>query len=93
MTWVCDLLDGDQLEWKEHLIHQWFLPQDVEAILSIPLSTHGARDHLVWATSKNGKFTVRSAYRMAHEMSTRGNSPESSDPVALKKVWRDLWNM
>ena len=47
VTRVCDLLDCDRMEWKEHLIHQWFLPQDVEAILSIPLSTHGARDCLV----------------------------------------------
>ena len=47
VTWVCDLLDSDWMEWKEHLICQWFLPQDVEAILSIPISTHGARDCLV----------------------------------------------
>ena len=93
MTRVCDLIDGDRMEWKEHLIHQVFLPQDVDAILSIPLNTHGARDCLIWAESKNGKFTVRSAYRLAQEISTEGNSPESSDPAALKQVWKDLWNM
>ena len=90
MTRVCDLLKGDRMEWKEHLIHQCFLPQDVDAILSIPLSTHGARDRLIWAESKSVKFMVRSAYRLAQEISTGGNSPKSSDPAALKQFWRDL---
>ena len=84
VTRVCDLIDVDSMEWKEHLIRQVFLPQDVDAILSIPLSTHGARDRLIWAESKNGKFSVRSAYRLAQEISTEGNSPESSNPAALK---------
>ena len=65
----------------------------MDAILSIPLRTHGARDRLIWAKSKNGKFLVRSAYRLAQEISTEGNSPESSNPAALKQVWKDLWNM
>ena len=58
VTWVCNLIDGDQMEWKEHLIRQCFLPKDVDAILSIPLSAHGASDRLIWAASKNGKFLV-----------------------------------
>lgn len=49
---VHDLIDGDRKEWKEDLICQCFLPKDVEAIVSIPLSAHGARDQMIWA--KNG---------------------------------------
>ena len=93
VTRVCELIYGDQMEWKEHLVCQVFLPQDVDAILSIPLSTHGARDRLIWAESKNGKFMVKSAYRLAQDISTERNLPESSNPAALKQVWRDLWNM
>ena len=65
----------------------------MNAILSIPLSAHGASDRLIWVASKNEKFLVRSAYRLAQEMSTRGNSPKSSNFATLKKVWRDLWRM
>ena len=53
---VCDLIGGDQKEWKKDLIHQCFLPQDVEAILSIPLSAHGARDRMIWAKIKMGSL-------------------------------------
>ena len=59
------LINNATKEWKVDLIKQWFIPQDVEAILSIPLSAHGARDRLIWTGSRNGKFSVRSAYRLA----------------------------
>ena len=65
----------------------------MNAILSIPLSAHEASDRLIWVASKNEKFLVQSAYRLAQEMSTRGNSPKSSNFATLKKVWRDLWRM
>ena len=90
---VCDLIDGDQKEWKEDLIRQCFLPQDVEAILSIPLNAHGARDRMIWAENKNGKFTVRSAYKLAQDIHSEGNTSESSDLAALKQMWRRLWDM
>ena len=43
------------------------MPQDVDEILSIPLSANRARDGLVWVETKKGKFSVRSAYKMAQE--------------------------
>ena len=36
---------------------------------------------------------VRGAYRLAQEVYIEGYSLESSNHVALKKVWRDRWNM
>ena len=62
---ICDLIDGTRKEWKKDLIWQCFLPQDVEAILSIPLSAHGGGDRMIWAATKNGKFIVRSVYKLA----------------------------
>ncbi|KAK7831247.1 hypothetical protein CFP56_027553 [Quercus suber] len=44
---VSTLINNATKEWKVDLIKQWFIPQDVEAILSIPLSAHGARDRLI----------------------------------------------
>ena len=47
MMWICDVIDGDRMEWKEHLIRRCFLPQDLNAILSIPLSAQWASDRVV----------------------------------------------
>ena len=49
VTWVRDIIDGDRMEWRADLIRQTFMPQDVDAILSIPLSANRARDRLIWA--------------------------------------------
>ena len=37
VTMVCELIDTESKEWKLDVVHQNFLSQDVEAILSIPL--------------------------------------------------------
>ena len=90
---VCNLIDGNKKEWKEDLIRHYFLPQDVEATLSIPLSTHRGRDRMIWLETKNGKFSVRSAYKLAQVLQSDGTTPESSDPTVLKQTWRYLWEM
>ena len=67
LTMVCDLIDNESKEWKVDVVRQNFLAQDVEAILSIPLSVNGAQDKIVWAKNRNGRFSVRSAYKVAKE--------------------------
>ena len=62
-----DLIDNKSKEWKVDVVRQKFLAQDVEAIPSIPLSVNGARDKIVLAENKNGRFSVRSAYKVAQE--------------------------
>ena len=68
IQWVNDLIDEDSKEWKRALVCQSFLPQDIDAILSIPLSVTEVRDRVIWAENKNGRFMVRSAYRLAQEV-------------------------
>ena len=65
VSMVRDLIDSESKEWKADLICQHFLAQDVDAILSIPVSANGARDKMVWVENKNGRFSVRSAYKLA----------------------------
>lgn len=83
---VKELIDGDSREWKVDFIRQRFLPQDTDAILSIPLCARGARDRLVWTDNKNGKFSVRSAYRLAHIMYQNGEWAECSESFAVKQI-------
>ena len=48
---------------------------------------------MIWAATKNGKFTVRSAYKLAQAIQSDGNAPESSNPSAVRQTWRRLWDM
>ena len=90
---VSALINSATKEWKVDLIKQCFIPQDVEAILSIPLSAHGARDRLIWTVSRNGKFSVRSAYRLAQSTQEGGGQATSSDQSVARKIWRGIWSM
>ena len=48
---------------------------------------------MIWSETKNGKFLIRSAYKLAQVMQSNGNTPESSDSTTLKQTWRHLWDM
>ncbi|KAL0428307.1 UNVERIFIED_CONTAM: hypothetical protein Slati_3005500 [Sesamum latifolium] len=62
---VADLIDPIRSDWRVEQVEVVFWPSDIEYILSIPLSRVGEEDQLVWHYSKNGKFSVRSAYHLA----------------------------
>ncbi|XP_075633497.1 uncharacterized protein LOC142605956 [Castanea sativa] len=74
--WVCDFIDEDRKEWKGDLVRQCFLPQDAEAILSIPLSVNGIGDRIIWAENKNGRFLVKRNLERAKYGKTRWQAPE-----------------
>lgn len=90
---VNELIDGDSKGWKLDIIRQRFLPQEADAILSIPLYAHGAQDRLIWTENENGKFTVRSAYRLAQIMYRNEEWAECSESSAVKWIWRGLWSL
>ena len=42
---------------------------------------------MVWAGDKKGNFTVRSAYRLAHDIEAEGSNSGCSDPSMMQGVW------
>ena len=63
---VENLLDREIGGWDINLVKNSFLPYEMEAILSIPISHSLPDDALVWAWTQRGNFTVRSAYHVAY---------------------------
>ena len=64
---VCELINRETKEWDKDKIGQWFLPEDRDEILTIPLSTTSNRDILIWAENQSGKFSVKSVYILGLE--------------------------
>ncbi|KAL0399727.1 UNVERIFIED_CONTAM: putative mitochondrial protein [Sesamum radiatum] len=85
---VSELIDPVR-DWKTELVERLFWPCDSSIILAIPLSRVGEGDLLTWHYSKNGSFTVRSAYHLAVSLT---DTPCSSSRAAAETAWwRKVW--
>ena len=74
LKWVADLIDEERMEWKMNILQQNFAPLDVEEILKIkPYSSF--EDIIAWHYERSGIFSVKSAYKLALNMSTVTEPP------------------
>ncbi|CAN0897822.1 Putative ribonuclease H protein At1g65750 [Linum grandiflorum] len=64
---VSDLINPYTREWRIYILNHLFLARDVTAILSIPVGVATGPDKRIWHYSKDGRFTVKSAYRLYME--------------------------
>ena len=94
---VEQLIDKELGLWDAALVKSTFLLHDAEVILSIPISPTLTEDSLVWAWTKNGTFTVRSAYGVASNLLKEGKKKEesgsTSDRTTMKEFWKFLWQL
>ena len=72
------------------LVRELFINFEAEIILSIPLSISMPLDRLVWATTPNGKFTVKSAYWLAMDMHN-AKQEGTSEASGQQQLWKSVW--
>ncbi|KAL0310148.1 UNVERIFIED_CONTAM: hypothetical protein Sangu_2458200 [Sesamum angustifolium] len=88
---VSDLIDPQTQDWNAQLIRSIFWSVDSDLILGIPLGHLGLEDQIVWHHTKNGIFSVRSAYHLARTLEERPCS--STSMTAESDWWRKLWQL
>ncbi|KAK4383834.1 hypothetical protein Sango_3114800 [Sesamum angolense] len=81
---VIDLIDPICGYSRVEQVEAVFWPPDSECILGIPLGRVGDGDQLVWHYSKNGRFSVRSAYHIACSLEDK---PCSSSREVDESCW------
>ncbi|CAN1261856.1 hypothetical protein LINPERPRIM_LOCUS11033, partial [Linum perenne] len=59
---VCDLMMSGLFEWDLELIESIFDDRDAVIIAGMPLPRQQRNDMLIWHFSRDGRYTVRSAY-------------------------------
>jgi ribonuclease HI len=89
---VCDLIDDETRWWKPNLLEQIFSQPDVQAICSIPISGTNQEDRQIWRGTKNGLFSVKSAYYMQVELKEKEMAGCSTRKDG-DGVWRIIWGM
>uniref|UniRef100_A0A2N9F5C6 RNase H type-1 domain-containing protein n=1 Tax=Fagus sylvatica TaxID=28930 RepID=A0A2N9F5C6_FAGSY len=87
---VGELIHGSPPTWNIHKIQSLFLPYDVDAILKIPLSGRQQEDRLYWFDTQNGKYSVRSGYKLLCK-DARAHIPESSRQWDPDPLWKRIW--
>ena len=94
---VARLIDREPGTWKAELIREIFLSHKANSILSIPLSPRLPEDSKVWAWSKIGLFTVRSAYKVSLKLlkktSLTRTMGDCSDKAKVAQFWKALWKL
>lgn len=83
---VADLLIPETRSWNRVLIEGVFSQEDAMRILRTPISPSAIEDKIMWHFSVDGKYTVKTAYKLA-AMITRNRELEEDGN------WRVLWNL
>ena len=83
---VSSLIDPATKWWRVDVIRATFLLFEAETILRIPLSQSLPEDKLIWMRNSHAKFTVKSAYHMAHYLVEENDDVGSSKGDPLKPL-------
>ncbi|KAJ1433914.1 Reverse transcriptase zinc-binding domain [Sesbania bispinosa] len=84
---VEDLIDSNLACWRTNLIRSVFHPEEAVAILDTPLSSCSRDDELIWKLSRDGKFSVKSAYFHVSE------SLIDNSHLIVRGDWSLLWRL
>lgn len=92
VTRVLDLLTADGSQWDIGKVDAMFTESDACDIKQTPVGGPSAADIQAWNFTKDGCFTVRSAYHLAMSKERlKFGRPSSSSPAAQHKSWLTLW--
>ncbi|XP_059439185.1 uncharacterized protein LOC132171798 [Corylus avellana] len=89
---VSDLINKEMGVWDVNILNTFFREEEVRAIQSIPLNSTPQADKLIWGETKNGLFSVKSAYHLAKELEDRSKA-ECSTGMYRSEVWKMIWKL
>ncbi|XP_071933219.1 uncharacterized protein [Coffea arabica] len=90
-----DLIHQDLRNWNTALIDEIFWEEEASLIKSLPLSKYLTKDRWLWHYTKNGKFSVRSAYHaiMDSDILDVGQTAQASSSSGNDVVWKKIWSL
>ncbi|XP_073271465.1 uncharacterized protein [Primulina huaijiensis] len=90
VKYVKELLITDTRQWNTGKLHEIFAPQDIQEIMNIPLNPLASNDDSIWHFSGDGRYTLKSGYRIIMETIT------NHEQATLWSIWRfrneKLWS-
>ena len=74
---LCDLIDLDTRWWNPIILQENFTSEERHLIQSIPIGSAHQQDIQIWRGTNSGIFTIRRAYHLAKEITTRSKAESS----------------
>ncbi|KAL0010846.1 hypothetical protein SO802_005954 [Lithocarpus litseifolius] len=90
---VSSLINHDLQVWRRDFIMANFNREEGEAICDILLSRRHVPDSVYWKHSKDGNFTVKSAYKVAKSLLKKEDWAGSSSGGGVSRVWAAIWKL
>ncbi|KAJ1421261.1 Ribonuclease H-like superfamily [Sesbania bispinosa] len=84
---VAELIDSNSARWRINLIRSMFHSEEAAAILDTLLSSCSREDELIWKLSRDGKFSVKSAYFHVYEALI------DNSHLKVRGDWSLLWRL
>ncbi|CAL1412758.1 unnamed protein product [Linum trigynum] len=78
--------------WCDESLSQWFPPVICQAIKAIPLPRDTVADKLIWHESRDGLFSLKTAYHLAVRLDKQGGRWRSMASWMDWPSWIRLWN-
>jgi ribonuclease HI len=90
---VHELLLPDGNGWDMDKLQNCFYDVDVDDIAKIPVGRAGTDDYIAWNYTKNGNFSVKSAYHLKMQLNSlrAGRASSSSASCDDHRGWLALW--
>ncbi|KAK4711768.1 hypothetical protein R3W88_006281 [Solanum pinnatisectum] len=82
--------------WEIQELNPLFEAEDVNAILSIPISIAGSNDRLIWHHTKTRNYEVKSGYYIAKDLigkTLKNSEAQASCHSFPKCFWDFLWKL
>lgn len=94
LIYVNELINEENRCWNETLVRHVLKEEDANEVLKIRLPNHQMDDFPAWHHEKSGLFTVKSAYKLAWNLSGKGvvQSSSSTATSGERKIWSRVWN-
>ncbi|CAL5392099.1 unnamed protein product [Camellia sinensis] len=87
---VAEVIDPNRKIWKRELLKEWLSPEDLEAVLAIPIAAVNRDDLLIWHHNPSGACFVTSGYALAKQICHNSNG--SNKPSRSLTLGTDFWN-
>ncbi|XP_048596178.1 uncharacterized protein LOC125594561 [Brassica napus] len=89
---VSDFIDPETKEWDVGLLESYVNLEDIPLIRSLAISSAHRRDTFCWNYTRNGQYTVKSGYWVAHNVLMTEGEKEVLEP-SITKLQAFAWKI